>query len=279
LSSASARWSDVAKARTRWWSVAEQILPRAAAVGGLLLIWWLVSISGLFTESVLPPPDSVIRSFAENFAQPDPPRESILDATQASLIRLVVGLGIGVVIGTTLGLAMAASKWIQRSVGSLMSGLQALPSISWLPLAIIWFGLSERAILFVVIIASIPAVAIAAASAIRLVPPLLVRAGRTLGARRGILYRRVVLPAAVPAYVAGLQSAWALAWRALMAGELISTGGKGLGHLLDANRQIFSTKNIFAVMLMIIIVGMVVESLFGVLDRRVRSRRGLLVNT
>jgi NitT/TauT family transport system permease protein len=160
----------------------------------------------------------------------------------------------------------------------LTSGLQALPSISWLPLAIIWFGLNERAILFVVIIASIPAVAIASASAIRLVPPLLVRAGRTLGARRGTLYGRVVLPAAVPAYVAGLQSAWALGWRALMAGELISTGGRGLGHLLDANRQLTSTPNILAVMLMIIIVGMAVEALFGVVDRRVRSRRGLLVN-
>jgi NitT/TauT family transport system permease protein len=94
-----------------------------------------------------------------------------------------------------------------------------------------------------------------------------------------MLYRRVVLPAAVPAYVAGLQSAWALAWRALMAGELISTGGKGLGHLLDANRQIFSTENIFAVMLMIIIVGMGVEAVFGIVDRRVRSRRGLLSTT
>jgi NitT/TauT family transport system permease protein len=268
LSSASARWS----------SVARQILPRLAAIGGLLLVWWAAAASGLFTESVLPHPGSVIGAFGENFAQPDPPRESILDATQASIIRLIVGLGIGVLIGTVIGLAMAASTWTQRSVGSLTSGLQALPSISWLPLAIIWFGLSERAILFVVIIASIPAVAIAAASAIRLVPPLLVRAGRTLGARRGTLYGRVVLPAAFPAYLAGLQTAWALAWRALMAGELISTGGKGLGHLLDANRQIFSTSNILAVMLMIIIVGMTVEALIGIVDRRVRSRRGLLVN-
>ncbi|HYZ12341.1 MAG TPA: ABC transporter permease [Actinomycetota bacterium] len=278
MSSASARWSDVAGSSATWSNVAKQILPRLAAVGGLLLIWWLISISGLFSESVVPAPDSVIASFAENFAQPSPPRESILDAAQASVIRLIVGLGIGILIGTALGLTMAASAWIQRSVGSLMSGLQALPSISWLPLAIIWFGLNERAILFVVVIASIPAVAIAAASAIRLVPPLLVRAGRTLGARRWTLYRRVVLPAAVPAYLGGLQSAWALAWRALMAGELISTGGKGLGHLLDANRQIFSTRNIFAVMLMIIIVGMSVEALFGAVDRRVRSRRGLLVN-
>jgi NitT/TauT family transport system permease protein len=245
----------------------------------VLLLWWAVSASGLFIVAVLPPPGEALRAFADTFAQDSPPnRESLVQATQASVIRLIVGLGIGVLIGTIFGLAMAASTAIQRSLGSLMSGLQALPSISWLPLAIIWFGLNERAILFVVIIASIPAVAIAAASAIRLVPPLLVRAGRTLGAKRGTLYARVVLPAAVPAYVAGLQSAWALGWRALMAGELISTGGRGLGHLLDANRQLTSTSNIFAVMLMIIIVGMAVESLFGIVDRRVRSRRGLLVN-
>jgi sulfonate transport system permease protein len=266
LSSASARWRVIAR----------QIWPRAAAIGGVLLIWWAASASGVLNQSVLPTPGEVLRSFGDNFAQPDPPRESILAATQASVIRLVVGLGIGIMIGTFVGLAMASSTVIQRSVGSLMSGLQALPSISWLPLAILWFGLTERAILFVVIIASIPAVAIAAASSIRLVPPLLVRAGRTLGARKSTLYRRVVLPAAVPGYVAGLQSAWALGWRALMAGELISTGGKGLGHLLEANRQLFLASNIFAVMLMIIVVGMTVEAMFGIIDRRVRSKRGLL---
>lgn len=265
-------------ASARWRSIASQIVPRAAAVAAVLLLWWGATASGLFNASVLPSPGKVLSTFGETFAQASPPaRESIVQATQASLIRLVVGLGFGIVVGTVIGLAMAASTLVQRSVGSLMAGLQALPSISWLPLAIIWFGLTERAILFVVVIAAIPAVAIAAASSIRLVPPLLVRAGRTLGARKSTLYRRVVLPAAVPGYVAGLQSAWALAWRALMAGELISTGGRGLGHLLDANRQLFFTSNIFAVMLMIVIVGMAVEAVFGIVDRRVRSKRGLLV--
>lgn len=266
----------MSSASARWRGVARQVWPRAAAVGGLLLVWWAVTASGFFTTSVLSPPGEVLEAFVDNFAQPDPPRESILAATQASVTRLVVGLAVGIVVGTVLGLAMASSVVVQRSIGSLMSGLQALPSISWLPLAILWFGLTERAILFVVIIASIPAVAIASASSIRLVPPLLVRAGRTLGAQHATLYRRVVLPAAVPGYVAGLQSAWALGWRALMAGELISTGGKGLGHLLDVNRQATLVSNIFAVMLMIIIVGMAVEALFGIVDRRVRNRRGLL---
>ncbi len=261
----------------RWRSAAAQVLPRLAAIGLLLLAWWGTAASGLFSESVLPSPGAVLQAFTDSFLSPDPPRESILEATQASLIRLAVGLSIGVVVGTVIGLAMASSALVQRSVGSLMAGLQALPSIAWLPLAILWFGLSERAILFVVIIASIPAMAIASASSIRLVPPLFVRAGRTLGARGWVLQRRVVFPAAIPGYVAGLQSAWALAWRALMAGELISTGGKGLGHLLDANRQVFLVSRIFAVMLMIIIVGMMVEAFFGVVERRIRSRRGLVV--
>jgi sulfonate transport system permease protein len=259
-------------------SVLSHLVPRVAAVAGLIGVWWLASASGYWDSATLPSPARVLSALARTLARPDPPRESILSATEASLIRLVVGLAVGIVIGTVVGLGMAMSDQIQRSVGSLMSGLQALPSISWLPLAILWFGPTERAILFVVIIASIPAMAIAAASSIRLVPPLLVRAGRTMGARNWTLYRRVVLPAAVPGYVGGLQSAWALGWRALMAGELIATtAARGLGHLLEMNRQAFLPANIFAVMLVIVAIGMLVESVFGVVDRRVRERRGLLV--
>lgn len=261
-------------------SIVDQLWPRVAAVVGLLLVWQLAVMTGFWAETALPTPASVLESFFSNLTSPNPPRESIIDGTQASLIRLVLGLAIGIVVGTLIGLAMAASRYVQRSIGSFMSGLQALPSISWLPLAILWFQLSERAVLFVVVIGAIPAVAIATAGSVRLVPPLLTRAGRTLGARGWTLYRRVVLPAAVPGYVAGLQQAWALGWRALMAGELLllATGGRGLGHLLEANRQLQQTPAIFAVMIMIMFVGMAVEATFGAVDRRVRGRRGLLAN-
>jgi NitT/TauT family transport system permease protein len=258
-------------------SALRQIGPRAVAIGGLVLVWWAVYASGLFIPGVLPSPAQAGKALVTNWATTPPGiTEGIGAALQKSVIRLGVGMGIAVVVGTMLGTAMAASQFIQRSVGSLITGLQALPSISWLPLAILWFGLSERAILFVVIIAGIPAVAIAAANSVRLVPPLLVRAGQTLGARGWELYRSVVLPAAVPGYVAGLQQAWALAWRALMAGELISTGAQGLGHLQDTYRQQFQADRVIAVMLVIIAVGMVVDFLFSAADRRVRARRGLL---
>jgi NitT/TauT family transport system permease protein len=259
-------------------SILSQIWPRVAAIGGVILIWWAISASGYFLPSVLPSPGEAGNALLENWVTTPPgSTEGIGAALQKSVIRLLVGMGIAVVVGTVIGTAMAASQFVQRSVGSLMTGLQALPSISWLPLAILWFGLNERAILFVVIIAGIPAVAIAAANSVRLVPPLLDRAGRTLGARGWELYRSVVLPAAVPGYVAGLQQAWALAWRALMAGELISTGAQGLGHLQDTYRQGFQADRVIAVMLVIIAIGMLVELAFSVADRRVRGRRGLLV--
>jgi NitT/TauT family transport system permease protein len=261
--------------RTR--SVLRQLGPRVVAVGGLLLVWWAVAASGVFDRTVLPGPGEVLDSLRNNWMTERGITEGIFPALQKSLLRLAFGMTVAVLLGTLIGVAMAASPFVQRSVGSLMTGLQALPSISWLPLAILWFGLSERAIVFVVIIGAFPAVALAAANSIRLVPPLLVRAGRTLGASGWPLYRRVVLPAAVPGYVAGLQQAWALAWRALMAGELIATGAQGLGHLQDTARQQFDTPQVLAVMVVIILIGMAVDALFAVADRRIRGKRGLLL--
>jgi NitT/TauT family transport system permease protein len=259
-------------------SIFSQFWPRAAAIGGLILVWWAVSQTGFYDNTILPTPGDVGRALTDNWTETRGSTEGLGSALMKSVIRLAFGMVVSVVAGTVIGLAMGSSQLIQRSVGSLMTGLQALPSISWLPLAILWFGLTERAVMFVVIIAGIPAVAIATANAVRLVPPLLVRAGRTLGARGGPLYRQVVLPAAVPGYVAGLQSAWALAWRALMAGELIVTAGaQGLGHFQEVARNQFQADLVIATMVVIIVVGMTVEAGFSVWDRRVRGRRGLLV--
>jgi NitT/TauT family transport system permease protein len=259
-------------------SIFSQFWPRAAAIGGVILVWWAVSQTGFYDSTILPTPGDVGRALTGNWTETRGSTEGLGSALMKSVIRLAFGMVVSVVVGTVIGLAMGSSQLIQRSVGSLMTGLQALPSISWLPLAILWFGLTERAVMFVVIIAGIPAVAIATANAVRLVPPLLVRAGRTLGARGGELYRQVVLPAAVPGYVAGLQSAWALAWRALMAGELIVTAGaQGLGHFQEVARNQFQADLVIATMVVIIVVGMTVEAGFSAWDRRVRGRRGLLV--
>lgn len=205
--------------------------------------------------------------------------DGLIAVASRSVFRLIVGLTVAIVIGTPTGLAMAAWKLVQRSVGSLMVGLQALPSIAWLPLAILWFGLNERAVLFVVVIGAVPAVAIATAASVRLVPPNLVRAARTLGARGSVLYGNVILPAAVPGYIAGLQQAWAIAWRALLAAELVVQGARGLGHLISQSGAELDTPLVLAAMIVIMLVGIGVDFLFTLVDRRVRRRRGLLITS
>jgi sulfonate transport system permease protein len=252
--------------------VARQAWPRLAAVGTLVLLWGLVYATGFFDPAALPSPASAWDSLRRHIAD-----GSIPTAIQKSLIRLVFGMGVAVVVGTLVGVGMAASSLVQRSLGSLVAGLHSLPAIVWLPIAILWLGPTERAIVFVVIIGAFPSVALATAASIRQVPPSLVRAGRTLGASGWTLYGRVVVPAAVPGYVAGLQQGWAFAWWALIAGELISTGARaGLGHFIDTARQQFDTPTVLATMVVIVLIGMAVDVGFIALDRRVRGRRGLL---
>ena len=235
-------------------------------------MWWAIAATGYFDPALLPTPPAVWHSLLDHLWGPN----GLVAAAQRSLVRLAFGMGVAVVIGTLIGLAMAAWRPVQRSVGTLMIGLQALPSIAWLPLAILWFRFTEVAILFVVVIAAIPAIAVATAASVRQVPPILVRAGRTMGARGWVLYRGVVLPAAVPGYWAGLQQGWAVAWRALIFGELIATGARGLGHLLDRAAG-FNTPLLLATMIAIMVVGIGVELLFTLVDRRIRARRGLTV--
>ena len=250
-----------------------QTWPRLAIIAVIVVVWAALFATGLWDKIVLPSPISVWDAFWAHVGGPN----GLLALAGRSLLRLFACLAVSIVVGTGIGLAMAASKVVQRSVGSLMVGLQALPSISWLPLAILWFGPTVKAILFVVVVGAVPAIAVATASSVRLVPPTLVRTGRTLGARGLELYTKVVLPAAVPGYTAGLQQAWAIAWRALMAAELFVTGARGLGHFIVQAGEEFETPLVLATMIVIMLCGIAVDFLFTIVDRRVRRRRGLLV--
>ena len=242
-----------------------------AIVVALVVVWWIVAASGIVSNFELPTPLDVWRSLTENLNE-------LAVAALRSVIRLAVGMTAAVVLGTLIGLAMASRQFVQRSLGTLMIGLQALPAIAWLPLAIIWFHPTVLAILFVVVIGAMPAIAIATAASVRQVPPVLVRAGRTMGARSWSLYRGVILPAAVPGYWAGLQQGWAIAWRALLAGELIAAGARGLGFLLERSGG-FDTSLLLATMITIMAVGVLIEVFFTVVDRRIRTRRGLTIGS
>jgi NitT/TauT family transport system permease protein len=233
---------------------------------------WAVVAAAVDTPS-LPSPASVWTALVDGVRN-----GTIPEAAAKTLIRLAVSFVIAVAIGATLGVLLALNLFARRAIRPLVVALQITPFVAWVPLAVIWFGATERAVVFVAIVGSFPAMTLATIQAIRQVPPLYERAGRTLGARGWSLYREVVVPAALPGMIAGLQQAWGFAWKALMAGELIVVTARatGLGHLLGEPGATVS--ELLAALAVIVAIGVAVDYLlFGQLDRRVRRRRGLLL--
>ncbi|MBI2964196.1 MAG: ABC transporter permease [Deltaproteobacteria bacterium] len=237
----------------------------------LVSIWDAVFRFGLYDGYLMPSPQDVLASFARGLSD-----GSFLIGTAVSLRRIAVGYGISVVLGLGLGLAIGRFRLLEDTVGSLVFGLQTIPSICWLPFAILWFGLSERAIVFVVVMGALLSIVIATDDGVKNTPPLLVRAGRTMGMRGVGLYARVVLPSALPAIVSGMKLGWSFAWRSLMAGELLFVSA-GLGQLLTVGRDLNDMSLVIAVMLLIVAVGLAVERLlFGTAERVIRRRWGFV---
>jgi NitT/TauT family transport system permease protein len=250
----------------RW---ASELGPPLLGIAALVLLWAIVAAAT--DTSSFPGPAEVWTSLRDGFTD-----GGFVEATLKTLIRLAFSFAAALVIGTALGLFLSASELARRSVRPLVVALQIIPFVAWVPLAVIWFGVTERAVVFVAIAGSFPAVALATLQGIRQVPPLCVRAGRTLGAVGLGLQRSVVFPAALPGYMVGVQQAWGFAWKALMAGELIvqTSGASGLGHLLDRSEDVAA---ILAVVAVIAVIGVAVEYLIvGAIDRRIRAKRGLL---
>ena len=246
--------------------------PKLLAVALALIVWQLVVWSGWKPEYVLPGPRKVWDSFVENFS-------TNMDAAWTTLQRGFKGFAFALVIGTIVGALVARNRVLRSAVGSLITGLQTMPSVAWFPLAILLFKLGEGAIFFVVVLGAAPSIANGLISGIDHIQPILLRAGTVLGARRWKLFRYVILPAALPSFVAGLKQGWAFAWRSLLAGELIVLipGQFSLGQQLDANRQLADSAGVIAVMIVILIIGILIDALvFGTADRAIRRRYGLV---
>jgi NitT/TauT family transport system permease protein len=240
---------------------------------GLLLLWAAVSSLPGMPAYRFPGPGAIAGAFAGLWH-----RGELGPALAGSLRRMAFGYGISLVAGVATGLLLTASRTLDATLGVLLLGLQTLPSICWLPVAILWFGLGEPAILFVVIAGAFLAVATAARDGFKRVPPELLRAGRCLGATGIGLWVRVVLPAATPALLTGAKLGWAFAWRALMAGELLGAGTAGLGQTLTLARELNDLPRVFAVMAVIMMLGLVADKgLFSPAERAVARRWGTAV--
>ena len=248
--------------------------PPLVALALILLVWELAFRAGVKPTYALPSPADVGLALRDQLVDGRLP-----DAMWTSLSRGGFGFLIALAIGTPLGLLIANVQAVRRGIGPLVSGLQSLPSVAWVPAAIIFFGIGNTAIFAVVILGAAPSIANGMVSGIDQVPPLFRRVGTVLGARGLTMARYVLLPAALPGYVGGLRQGWAFSWRSLMAAELIVTSpqlGEGLGQLLDQGRLLSDMTLVFAGILGILVVGIAVELLvFAPIERRVLRRRGL----
>ena len=235
--------------------------------GWELLVWWRWK-----PEYILPSPFTVAKALKENFAL-------IVSAAQTTLIRGAKGFLFATISGTLVGIAAARFKIVRTAIGSLITGLQTMPSVAWTPLAIVLFKISEGAIFFVVVLGAAPSVANGLLQGIDQVPPILMRAGRALGAKGMNSMRHVVLPAAFPTYVGGLKQGWAFAWRALMGAEIIAkvAGKESLGQQLENNRALSDYPSMYAVMVAVLAIGITIDIVvFAKIERTLRIRYGLV---
>ncbi|EMY35271.1 nitrate/sulfonate ABC transporter, permease protein [Arthrobacter crystallopoietes BAB-32] len=250
------------------------LLPLGAVVL-LLLAWHLLVSLDLKRRDLLPGPLDVFTSLGGLWGE-----GLVQESVGTSLQRALVGFAVSVAVGTPLGLLLGQVRTVRRAFGPLVSGLQVLPSVAWVPAAIIWFGLTDATAYFVVLMGAIPSIVNGLVAGIDQIPPQYRRVGQVLGASRLELALLVVLPAALPGFLAGLKQGWAFSWRSLMAAEIIAVGGTmgfGLGSLLDQGRTLSDMGIVMSAVLVILAVGILVELLvFGPVERRLLRGRGLL---
>lgn len=236
----------------------------------LLSLWELIARSGIWPDYLLPGPFAVLNTLVAGVSS-----GIYLKAALVSLERLAIGYGISLIIGLVLGLLIGRIRALEETIGSLILGLQALPSVCWLPLAILWLGLTEQAIIFVVVMGALFSITLGVNAGVKNTSPIYLKAARNMGARGIPLYIQVILPSALPAILNGLKQGWTFAWRSLMAGELLFFT-LSLGNLLENGRDLNDASQVMAVMILIIIIGVTIDILiFTPFERRVRERWGL----
>ena len=248
--------------------------PKALALLIVLAVWQLIHLSG-WKEDIFPGPGATLANLGDQL------KTGLLwHAIRTTAERAVIGFGLAVLIGAVIGALVSRIRPLRAAFGSLITGLQTMPSIAWFPFAIILFGINTTAILFVIVLGAAPSIANGLIAGVDYTPPLLLKAGAMMGLRRMSLYRHLILPASLPAVVAGLRQGWAFAWRSLMAGELlvIIANQPSLGVLLSTDQDQADMQSATAIIIVILVIGILVHTLFSMADHAIRRRWGLTGN-
>lgn len=255
-----------------------RVLPPILGILLVLAVWQGAYSLHLTNPDKLPSPADVWRSLTDLWYE-----GTLFSILWTSIWRGISGFLVAVLIGTPIGLLVAQVKPVRAAIGPVLSGLQSLPSVAWVPAAVIWLGINNSAMYAVILLGAVPSIANGLIAGVDQVPPLFLRAGRTLGATGLRGARHVLLPAALPGYLAGLKQGWAFSWRSLMAAELIASSpdlGLGLGRYLENQRESSDMAGVLLGIILILVVGVAIDLLvFTPVERRVLRSRGLLATT
>ena len=236
----------------------------------LVVLWQVIYNLEIWSPVLLPAPEKVFDSVKRYFDN-----GVLLDSIRATMQNMLIGFVIAFFIGMVLGVSIASAKWLDQTLGSLVVGMQSLPSVTWLPLAILWFGLTTKAIIFVVVMGSVWAIAISARDGVRHIPPLQRRAAQVFGADKFQTIVHVTLPGMLPSMAQGLKLGWSFSWRSLMAAELLGVS-QGIGRLLELGRDLNNMGLVIGMMIVIVAVGLIFDRLvFAPMESWVSQRWGL----
>ena len=252
----------------RFWRA---LWPKLLAVALVLVVWELITLSG-YKKSIWPATGPTLVNLWDQL------KTGLLwHAIGITMQSALIGYLVALVIGTVVGALVSRIPVLRAGVGSLITGLQTMPSIAWVPFAIILFGPNNTAILFVVVLGAAPSIANGLIAGVDYTPPLLLKAGSMMGLSWLAMWQYLILPASLPAFVAGLKQGWAFAWRSLMAGELVVLvlNQPSLGELLNNDQSLSDLESATAIMIVILAIGLIVDALFGAADTAIRKRWGL----
>ncbi len=236
----------------------------------LVIAWQIISLSNIWPDNIFPSPYEVGEDLVYMASD-----GSLFYGIGTTIMRLIVGLAMAIAGGIFLGIIMARIETVNQTIGSLVLGLQSIPSIAWVPLAILWFGLTDAGIIFVTAIGAVFAVTINTYTGIKNIDPHYIEAARNMGAKGTQLISNVLIPAAFPYMISGFKQGWAFAWRGVIGAELLFSF-LGLGFLLNVGRQLNEVSQVIAIMLIIMLIGMAVDGfIFKKIEDKVMSRWGL----
>ncbi|MGV3651246.1 MAG: ABC transporter permease [Devosia sp.] len=242
--------------------MARRVLRGAIGIGGLLVLWHVMSVA-YNLQLILPPPMAVLQRVFGMLTLDDTRwlyGPNVYVHLAQSFQRAMIGFGLAAILGIPLGLLVGRIAIVREFLQPIIKAFYPVPGIAWIPLAILWFGLSDTAVIFVVFMTAFFPLYFSAEAGARQISPILIDAGRCFGANGLTLFYRVILPATVPFITTGLRIGLGGAWRMIVAGEMLASSA-GIGFMLMEARFQFRAVDLMTAMILISIVGYLTELL------------------